>query len=531
MLEVVFGDHKHFITRQILWIRELWLDFSINNTFSLHSENEHRFRLGAFPFELGRGIALGSAYAVGPRVLGFFSDNAIDQYAFGFKLYGPMISPTCTYDLYTAILENRMDSFSNTGAKILGQEFGHKFNQARGTGVVDFASAVRVKWNPVKEKHRLVIFEPYALYNYAPEQRIEFPADSSSKLGTIGLAGEFMHNRFEWGFDIAKNFGSQGVKGWDRNMTSFANNAGVVNIVNTEVRQDSSKGAKVLYVPGSDTQKLIDSTVQNASQNGMPIGTVNGTTLYNSTTRFSNPYTNRFEGWMFVADGAYTLLPECKLKIAGTAGYASGDDNPNQDLAMINDSSVNGKFKGFIGLQELYSGYRVQSVFLLGGTGKAPRPLSIPVSTEVPDRLPSTVAGLTNLAFVGSAVHWSPTWYDRSVGLRGNILSYWQTKATNAFDRLTGKSSDRKAPNYIGTELNIFADTDLLTDFDSFKLYCVSSVFIPGSHYKAIKGTPLTRDELKSIDSLDVTGITDDSSPFLSDNVAYTLNVGLELRF
>ena len=40
---------------------------------------------GAFPFELGRGIALGTAYAVDASDLGFYSENAIDQYAFGGK--------------------------------------------------------------------------------------------------------------------------------------------------------------------------------------------------------------------------------------------------------------------------------------------------------------------------------------------------------------------------------------------------------------------------------------------------------------
>jgi hypothetical protein len=193
---------------------------------------------------------------------------------------------------------------------------------------------------------------------------------------------------------------------------------------------------------------------------------------------------------------------------------------------------VDGKFSGFVSLQELYSGYRVQSVFVLGGTGKAPRPLSIPVGTDVNDRVPSSVTGFTNIAFVGSGIHWFPTYHKRSIGVRSNILGFWQPKSTNAFDRATSQSlADVKARKYLGTELNLFADVDLLDDFDSFKLFAVSSIFIPGGYYKDIKGTPLSKDDLKALDSLDKTGITDDNNPFISDNVAYTLNVGIELRF
>ncbi|MGB8468109.1 MAG: hypothetical protein WCE21_03815 [Candidatus Babeliales bacterium] len=531
-LEAVFGDHKHFITKHLMWLREWWLDFSVTDAFGLPTQSVHRLKLGAFPFDLGRGIALGSAYAVGPRVLGFYSDNAINQYAFGFKFYGDLIRSDITYDLYLAILENKMDSFSNTNAKILGQEFGKKLHQERGTGKVDFVAASRFKWVPVKAAGSLVAFEPYALYNYAPEQRIEFLGDSSSKLATIGMAGEFEYSSVEWGFDIAKNFGSQQVKGWDRNLTEFENRNGVPTIVNSQVRVDNSKGPKVVYVPRSDAQMLIENSIQNAAENGQFIGDADGGALYNSQHRFSNPYTNKFTGWMFVADATYNCNPEKTLKVSGTAGYSTGDHNPNQDFKHPNDSSVDGDFTGFIPLQEMYAGSRVQSVFLLGGAGRVPRPLAIPVSNQVHDRIPTSINGFTNLAFVGGSANWFPQLHDRSIGLRPNVLSYWQTKATNAFDRTTGKSfHDKMARNYLGTELNIFADIDLLPEFNTFKLFAVSSVFIPGAHYTDIKGTPLSKDELRALESADVTGIIDDKNPFIGDNVAYTLNIGIECKF
>lgn len=528
LLEATFGEHKHFITRHIVWIREMWLKFCINDAFSIDFNNKHYFTLGAFPFELGRGISLGNAFAVGPRALGFYSDNAVDQYAFGFKVSGDIYTNYLTYDLYGAILENRGDSFSNTALKVRGQEFGRKFNQERGPGVIDFIVASRLKWFPIKEDGQLAAFEPYILFNNAPEQRVEFQADARSKLATIGLAGEFVIDNLEWGFDTAINIGHQVVPGWDRNGVEFENRTGQVTLVNSRVRINNAQGPKAIYVPNSATQTIVNTSAQDASQNGRLIGEVDGTELFNDINRFRNPSVNSFKGWMFVADAAYRLNCKGDVKIAATVGAASGDRNPNQDLDNPNASAVDGDFKGFIGLQELYSGSRVQSVFLLGGTGKAPRPLSIPVSRDVINRLPSTVSGFTNLIFTGASVHWYPKYHDRSFMIRPNLIVYWQQKATNAFDLETRMSSTKLARNYLGTEINAFTDAEL---FDSFKLFFVGSVFIPGSHYKDIKGTPLTREELKLLDRPDDTGVTIDRNPLLGDDIAYTMNLGLEYRF
>lgn len=528
VLEAAFGDHKHFIAKHIIWIRELWLKFCINDAFDLDFERKHYFTLGAFPFELGRGIALGDAFSVGPRILGFYSDNAVDQYAFGFKFSGDIFPKYMLYDLYGAILENKSDSIASTAQKIRGQEFGRRRLQQRGSGRVNFLVAGRLRSYPLQTDCTTVALEPYALYNYAPEQKIEFEADGKSKLATFGLAGEFRFDDFEWGFDTAVNVGHQVVRGWDRNVVEFKNDGGTVKLVNSRiVTQDpmvNPNAPKAIYVPNSNEQQIINTSAEDASQNGRLIGT----NLFNDINRFRNPSVNSYKGWMFVADGIYAFGCDKKIKVAATAGVAAGDINPNQDLKNPNDSNVDGDFKGFIGLQEIYSGRRVQSVFLLGGTGKAPRPLFIPISEEVLDRVPSAVSGFTNLIFTGAALHWYPTYCDRSLALQPNLLLYWQQKSTNKFDIQTGMSSNDLARNFLGTEINTFFDATL---FDSCKVYAVGSVFIPGSHYKDIKGTPLNREERTLLDRRDVTGITADKNPLLGDDTAYTINLGIEYRF
>jgi hypothetical protein len=248
--------------------------------------------------------------------------------------------------------------------------------------------------------------------------------------------------------------------------------------------------------------------------------------LWNSTTRFRDKYINVFKGWMAVLDGAYWLFDR-QLRIAAAFGYATGDEDPNQNLERPNDSEVDGDYKGFIGLQEIYSGDRVQSVFFLGGAGRAPRPLSLP-APDLDDVIPSNTSGFTNLVFTGASLYWVPANVVHDFGLRPNVLFYWQQHSTKAFDLATKSVSASKfARNFLGTELNVFMDVALLRDF---KFYVVSSIFVPGDHYKDIKGEPLTREQQKILDRIDVTGV-DDVSPLISTDMSYTFNIGLEYRF
>ncbi len=543
-LDSLDGGHLHFISRQIFWMREMWLKFSINETFGIPFTNHHYFTLGAFPFELGRGIALGSAYAVNPGVLGFFSDNSIDQYAFGYKLNGELVPSWLTYDLYLAMLQNKADTFFATGENIYGQEYGRILDQARGPWHINYVFAGRAKWMPIKTDCNLITIEPYFLYNSDPEQVVEFPADARTKLGTFGCAGEFTFGALDFGFDTAVNIGHQHVLGWDRNQVDRINNVGVFTVVDSQVvtadPNVNAKAPNVIYAPtnanGREVQNIIDSASESASQNGKFIGLApnptnpsdptKNVTLFNSLNRFRDPYNNKFEGWMIVGDAAYWFCQR-SMRVALGAGVASGDEDPNVDFENPNDSNVDGNFKGFVGLQEIYTGDRIQSAFLLGGAGRIPRPLSTPTGLQVIDRIPTNVSGFTNLSFVGGSFLWSPKQFKHNFNFRPNILAYWQQHATKKFDIVTKQSSATEfARNFLGTEINTFFDLELVRDF---KFFLVGSIFFPGGHFTDIKGTPLSKDQQRILDRADVTGV--DTIPLLGDNTAYTLNVGLEYRF
>lgn len=530
----VGGSHNHAIPRHVFWMREAWLGFSINEALGLGFTNDQTFTIGLFPFELGRGIALGAAYAIGPEPLGFYTDYIVDQFAPGAKLSGGLISEKLSYDLYVAILENRSNSLSEVGKKIYGQAYERLAFPTRGFGKINFLAATRFIWTVFNtEKHGRFDFEPYALYNNAPEQKIEFLGDSSSKLGTIGVAAEYVQDKLEFGFDAAVNIGRQKVRGWDRNQINKINRNGVDTEVNSHVsvvtlaQPNNVIVQEVTFVPKSTAQKLINGSVRDECENGKVIGTATAVPadgnviLQNASDRFRNPYTNSYEGWMIVGDAGFWLHKK-DLQLAFAAGVASGDDDPNNDTMDRN-------YKGFVGLQEIYSGKRVRSAFLAGGSGKVSRPLSIPETDQATSRFASTANGFNNLVFAGSGLIWDPKQRDKRIYVNPNIIAFWMQKGFKKFDALTGKEvPNSQASKYLGTELALFFKYQMLEDL---KFFAVGSVFFPGQHFTDVKGKPISSSQAKSLDSLDRTGFSEDAIPNLGDDTAYTFNFGIEFRF
>lgn len=527
LIDSVARLHRHAIPRHIFWIRESWLACDVAEFLGISLDHVHSFKLGLFPFQLGRGIALGDAYAVGPEILGFYSDSVVDQFAPGGLLHGELISKKLYYDLYVALLQNKSSSLSDTGAAIVGQEFGRRKTPQRGSGIINFVVATRLACDMFhNEKLGLLHVEPYILYNHDPEQKVEFFADASNRLATLGFALEYSHEKFDFGFDYALNMGQQRVKGWDRNQVEEKNRDGTVVLVNNHVVDQN--GNNIPFIAGGQAQTLIDTSFQNESQNGKIIGTVDANvgyltgpiTVQNSNTRFRNPFINKYEGWMFVADGGIWAHGK-DLRLTAMAGIATGDENPNNE-------TKDGVYSGFIGLQEVYSGDRVKSAFLLGGSGRLKRPLSDPISEQAPSKFAQAVDGFTNLVFAGLGFYWEPVDRERPFRINPNVITYWQESPTKKFDAQHNTELDCFASTHLGTELNLFAHCMML---QSVKLFFVGAVFFPGAHYRDVKGKPLTSAQKKLLDELDVTGFSQDRIPNLGDDIAYTFNLGLEFKF
>jgi hypothetical protein len=519
MNEVVGGEHNHSLPRNIFWMREIYGDFDIGNVLNLPFDNAHTITVGAFPYQLGRGIALGDAYAVGAESLGFYSDSAVDQFAYGILCTNELVKDTLVHEFYVALLQNKSGSLSDTNAKIFGQEYDRLKNPKRQFGSANFVVSGTLKWQVFADEvegYDLLV-QPYWLFNRESEQSVEFPADAKGILGTVGLASEFEADRFEFGFDCAINMGKQKVKGWDRNQIIQQSRDGVPTIINSAAYAGDPTDAEskqLIYVLEGDTQKAVDQAVRSASQNGKEIvgvidGLTGGSSVFNGLNRFRDPYVNIFNGWMAVADAAYWFAQNT-VRVAGMAGISSGDDFPNF-------KPVDGSYSGFVGLQELYAGDRVKSAFFLGGAGKAKRPFSKPTFEEAPDKFQNVVvSGFSNLMLVGGSVLWEPVLV-KKIKLHSNCLAFWQETATGS------------ARRYLGIEGNIFFNCNLLSNLE---IYTVASFFVPGSFYTDRKDTAfLTPIQLEIADELDVTGYEADPIPGLNDHVAFTFNVGLKFSF
>jgi hypothetical protein len=561
ILDSVGQSHRHFIPRHILWIREAWLRTDVGELLKLSAFQGHSFTIGAFSFQLGRGISLGDAYAVSPDYLGFFTDSAVDQYAFGLKLAGDIVEDKLTYELYGAYLNNLASSLAQTGERVHAQIYGQRHNPVRGFAKINYVFAAHLFWTPLKDACNVLTFEPYIMYNNDPEQKIEVLADAESKLATFGFAAEFVGSQVEWGFDAAFNRGNQLVKGIDRNVIEQQNRNGRMVFVNSHVLVNANPlgaGApnnlnayKAPQSPitvdpvtnavssvGSQVQNVVYGATQSQTQNGQKIGNVPGYAvavdapavvggaqvddLFNAKDRFRDPYVNKFTGWMWVMDAA-TYVFQKEVKLAMTAGIASGDEDPN----FIEKDGVYG---GFIPLQSVYAGKRVRSAFILGSAGKLRRPLAEPEEqdpNEVDD-FAALTSDFTNLAFIGGGLTWAPREACRKWSLNPNVIAYWRQDSDKKFDFRTKRILDEDASNYLGLELNLFYDVEFIKNF---KFFLVASAFIPGQYYHDIRGKPLNASQEKILDRIDPTGFTGEAIPGIGTNTSYTLNFGFEFKF
>ncbi len=525
--DAVTGKHKHALGKLFFWMREGWVEFLINDAFNIQAQNRHYLKVGAFPFKLGRGISLGEAYAVSAGLLGFYSNNVIDQYAFGVLCHGDLVKDKLSYDIYGAILENQSDSFNNVNDKVFAMEIGRRDTPARGFGHINFLFASKLDWilHPCNVGNLTV--EPYILFNINPEQKIDFPSDASSKLATPGLYVDYENDKFEFGVEYAMNIGHQSVRAWDRNkvlLDRATDGAAVFDYSHVLTKDPNVVSNPPKALESNKNKNIVNNSPQNASDNGKQI---DSTGLYNSLTRFRKAYTNKYAGFMIVADGAYWFNDD--LKLAATIGMASGDEDPNQDVDDPNDSDVDGVYSGFIGLQEIYNGKRVQSVFVIG-PNRIPRPLSFP-SREIPDEdlFASNISGFTNLVYGGVGVEWTTCGCKKEFTLRPNLLAYWQESPTKKFSIEKKMTINQFASKFLGTELNLFLDVKLLKNLKGF---FVGGMFVPGQHFKDIKGKPLNADQREILDDLDSTGENNDNSdPILGTNTAWSLNWGFEYQF
>src|SRR3984957_5195728 len=166
ILDTVTGSHSHGIPRQIFWIRGVKLTCDLPSVLGLSIKNNHELSLGLFPLQLGRGISLGEAYQIGPDgFLGAFTYNVVNQYAPTVLIHGELVKDILEYDVFALTLNNKATNMAETGAKILGAEFGQRNTPERGFGKINYIVAGRLMWYLFNnDTHGSLTLEPYGLF-------------------------------------------------------------------------------------------------------------------------------------------------------------------------------------------------------------------------------------------------------------------------------------------------------------------------------------------------------------------------------
>lgn len=534
------APHSHASGKNFVWVRELWMRWDLGKLFGLPFKSEQFCTIGLFPFQVGRGIALGDVFAAGPELLGFYSETYVDQYAFGLLFSGDIWSDWVTYSVYAGLLKNKNSSFRDVQEKIYGSRYGHRATPQRGFGDVDYVIAGYVDAYALHDDtYGSMRLQPYFVFNQDNGQTIEFFNDAKSILGTIGLEGEYLSKYVEVGFEMAFNTGQQQVLGWDRNVVKLISQNGLVSQVNSHVTAGAvDNGNSAPYVANGDAQNAIFAVPQAGTSNDQQIPPGGFTQIgylanpdgeiFNTFDRFRDPYCVRYKGWMSLADLSFWVIDK-DLRLSFTGGAASGGLNPHTDI-----KSRERDYQGFIPLQEAYSGKRVKSAFFMGSNGKVQRPIANPLDVREDNVLTHQVSGFTNLVFAGAGMAWTPSNWKNPIKVNPNVLAYWLQHSVplltrDAIQQDVSTNCVPQANPYLGIEMNIFVDYNIVKNL---KIFGVISTFIPGTFYSDIKGRragfkQYIEDEMGD----DNTGFTKDKVPKYGDSIAWTLNIGLEYRF
>lgn len=515
-IEAVVGSHSHKGKLPTLWMKNGWIQACLNPILEKEIDTQHYVKIGFFPFTLGRGIALGPIYGLSKDFLGIYTGYQSDQSAPGINVHGDIIKDKLSYDIYYAKLQERSASIKDTFNHIKYNHVGRSATPWRGVAKDNDLIALRVKWDALRKNQGELLLEPYAFYNEASDTKIEFEADAKNTLITAGLALEYKKNNFEFGTEGAFNFGNQQVYNIDRNVINLARNSttGSVEAQYDKIRNGSATGVRV---PVSDAVKTQVESIGSTIDNGLTIGTVGGTVLFNAADRFRPGYKNKFAGFMFVTDGSYTF-PKSSTIIAATYGFASGDANPNGT-----GNEYDKTYHGFIGLQEGYAGKKVPSVLVLNA-----RAMQRPLTLKPYETAAGTDQSFTDMHYFGAGLTLCPKYHDpKKISIQSNVLGYIKDQKTYKINESTGAATSDIASNFLGVEWNLRVKQEILKD-----LYIMGdfAIFMPGDHYDDTKGIRLRSDIFSILDAKDKAAV-DSANYRLGNDPAIFANLALSYKF
>ncbi|MBP7854402.1 hypothetical protein KAZ82_00520 [Candidatus Babeliales bacterium] len=491
--------------KHLLWLRESWIKIMLGKL----DDHENYLQLGLIPYEVGRGISLGMAFeALG--FLGFNPGSSIDQYAPAVLLRVNPIVDRFFVDFYIALTENYQTSYAENIEKIHMHEIDGACAK-RGVGNQAYIAALRSKIALYKKDVDNITFEPYLVYQRAPNQDLEFANDVNSYLTTAGLCIEGAAKRFSWGIEGAKNFGELDIRAWDRNYIQVVSNSeGVLVEQNTKVYvEDPSTTINPEKAPNTqEVQQIIAGSPHTRFENGKQIGTISDPfvdiPVYNAFDRFRPAQIRYTDGYFFVADVTCIFVPKAFNASVGV-GYSSGFIEQQRDTNIMTDAELmNEQFTAFIPLQSVYNGRRLRHLVLFN-QGVPRFNVRLPNADTSQRNVTAvsqaeTVNEFTNIAFAGVRFDWNiQALRKNQVNIAQNIIAYWSPETAHfALPRGSEIATSQTGPINLDTIATVASDnfigTELSTEFsgmvyDKIKISGYVGCLIPGNHYKDMIGT------------------------------------------
>ena len=492
------------INKHVLWTREAWLKLMLCKTLS----RDHFVQLGLVPFSVGHGVALGSAYKSG-GLLGFSPGFSIDQFAPGTLVRVDLLPKRILLDGYFGLLENKHDSFKSNNTVIHANEISEGNSSGkRGTASMVYVAALRSKMVPyLRGDDKKLEFEPYFIFQNAPDQTIEFSNDTESYLKSFGLAMALDLQRVKCGVDVGMNQGYQNIKAWDRNEIKIVTDSnGFVIQQYTKVYSDIA--LTTLATATTANADALTKASRRPDLNGKVIAP--GGALYNAVDRFRPRQQKQFGGYFGLFDLSYEVLPK-ELALVFGAGLASGSLSNNTDSnTMTEQALMNQSHSGFVPLQSSYSGKKLRHMVFIGAGVPRVAKKQPSVSTSGTNIVTSIIAkdvtkGFTNLSFVGASVEWSvKALSENKLLISPNAITYWSPESPIL-------KNGKEASPFLGTELCMEISAKF---FDRLKIYTYSGVFLPGTQYSELFA-----------DGVSIGGSK------IGDASAYVLDFGMEFAF
>ncbi len=557
-----------------LWMREIWLKYYFD-------EDKKSFvTTGFFPYSIGHGISLGNGVfsKVGIPIPGFYIFSQIDQFKPGVLFSSTFANDQALWELYFGFGTNYNTTFQRNAECAEATSTQSLLNVSRGTDKHNYILSGQIKgFIPSKNPDTECLINPYFVFNYDNAQTVEFEADSSSQLFTLGSVFEWENGPLHISMEGALNLGHQKVRAWDRNEVFFSAKTwnshillydpemqGFTHYPETAAQVTAAAENTFTVAPGAPPSPTF-------TQAGNPIipaiadysrrftngtkfqlytspGTLPNQLLYrNSFSRLRNAYKNKYRGWFFVADTGYQFNT---WYCGGSMGLISGDTPPNDSPGYIlatrrfeNDHAgtpfvykdTNKTYKGFVGLNEMFESKSINPFFI-----HEAQKLNCPLTKC--DGL--TTPQLTNLFFVGIGLKQHSVYNQKERKGEINIIAYAQHKQTLKgtslpyteyvnleYSEARQKDAEKRLDPFLGVELNASLYHKLTYDLEASAQV---AFFIPGKYYRGAEGKYLPYKKQADLVVANNSGIFTVPEQFnvsLGKDTAFLATVGIAYNF